>query len=113
MSPQELSKYLNSMASYLEEAKVPSQRAIVAGIERAMKELQLSRQAGRVTKFVDKDVAQAMQGLDELVEKLSKAAKSVNPQNEAKAALEHAVSNLQKLKAGLSEEVSELSRIDI
>jgi hypothetical protein len=109
MSPQDLSKYLQSMAAYIEESKTPSQRAIVAGLERAMRELQ----AGRVTKFVDKDYAQAMHGLDALIERLTKAAKSLNPQNEAKAKLEHSVGDLQKLKAGLSEEFNELSSIDI
>ena len=70
-------------------------------------------QAGRVTKFVDKDYAQGMHGLDQLIERLTKAAKTLNPQNEAKAAIEHSVSNLQKLKAGLSEEFNELANIDI
>jgi hypothetical protein len=109
MSPQDLSKYLQSMAAYIEESKTPSQRAIVAGLERAMRELE----AGKVTKFVDKDYAQGMHGLDSLIERLTKAAKSLNPQNEAKAAIEHSVSNLQKLKAGLSEEFQELAKVDI
>ncbi len=109
MGPQELSTYLNSVASYIEETQKPSRRAIVAGLQRAVRELQ----AGRVTKFVDKDVAAVSHGLDSLVEKLTKAAKQLNPQSEAKGALEHSVANLQKLKAGLSEQIKELSLIDI
>jgi soluble cytochrome b562 len=109
MGPQQLTKYLQSVAAYIEETPSPSRRAIVAGLQRAMREMQ----AGRVTKFVDSDVAQATHGLDALVEKLTKAAKSLNPQSEAKAALEHSVANLQKLKAGLSEQIKELASIDI
>src|SRR5512135_1790572 len=109
MGPTELSTYLQSVAAYIEGAPSPSRRAIVAGLQRAMRQVQ----AGRVTKFVDKDYAQAMHGLDSLIERLSKAAKSLNPQNEAKAKLEHSVSDLQKLKAGLSEEFQELATVDI
>jgi ABC-type phosphate transport system auxiliary subunit len=109
MDPQELSTYLKSMASYIEEAKTPSRRAIVAGIQRAVQELQ----AGRVTKFVDKDYAQAMHGLEALIERLTKAANTLNPQNEAKSQLEHTVGDLQKLKAGLSEQFQSLAQVEI
>jgi DNA repair ATPase RecN len=114
MSPQDLSKYLQSMAAYLEETKSPSQRAVLAGLDRAIKELgQAPRQAGRVTKFVDKDFAQATHGLENLIERLSKAAQTLNPQNEAKSELEHRVGELQKLKAALSKEFQELANVDI
>jgi len=109
MSPAELSTYLKSMASYIEEAPTPSLRAITAGLHRALQELQ----AGKVTKFVDKDYAQATHGLDSLIERLTKAAKMLNPQNESKATLEHSVGELQKLKAMLSEEFQALSSVDI
>ena len=109
MGPQELSTYLQSVASYIEESPKPSRRAILAGLQRAMRQLQ----AGKVTKFVDKDYAAAMHGLESLIDRLTKAAKTLNPQNEAKAKLEHSVSELQSLKAGLSEEFRELATVDI
>jgi hypothetical protein len=109
MGPQQLTKYLQSVAAYIEETPSPSRRAIVAGLKRAMHELQ----AGKVTKFVDKDYATAMHGLEALIDRLTKAAKTLNPQNEAKAKLERSVSELQSLKAGLSEEFRELAAVDI
>lgn len=110
MSPQELSSLLRSMAAYLEETPNPSQRAVIAGLNRAIGGLQV---AGKVTKFVDRDYADAMHGLDRLIEKLTKASKTLNPQHEAKSELEHRVSELQALKAGLSEQFKEMALIDI
>ncbi len=109
MTPQDLSTYLRSVASYIEEANPPSRRAIQAGLRRAIEELV----AGKITKFVDRDYAAATHGLDSLIERLTKAARTLNPQNEAKAKLEHSVGELQKLKAQLSEEFQELASVDI
>jgi ABC-type phosphate transport system auxiliary subunit len=109
MEPQELSTYLRSMAAYINETDKPSQRAIASGIRRAVQELQ----AGRVTKFVDRDYATATHGLEALIERLGKAARTLNPQNESKAQLEHSVGELQKIKALLSEKFQELANVEI
>jgi len=109
MNPQELSTYLKSVASYLEEAKTPSRKAIVAGLVRASKSLN----AGQITKLVDADYSDTMHGLESLIDRLGKAAKTLNPQNESKATLEHSVSELQSLKASLSEFFQNLSNIDL
>jgi hypothetical protein len=110
MTPDELVVYLKSVASYIETTPKPSQRAVVAGLHRAFKEI---HQAGKITKLVDRDLSTAMHGLEALIERLTKAARSINPQSESKAPLEHAVSNLQALKAGLSEEFQSLSMLEI
>ena len=109
MEPQELSTYIRSMAAYISETDNPSRQAIAAGIRRAIQELQ----AGRVTKFVDKDYSQATHGLESLIERLTKAARTLNPQNESKAQLEHSVGELQKIKALLSERFQELANVEI
>ena len=109
MTPQELSIYLKSVASYIEEAKTPSRKAILSGLNRASRSLE----AGKVTKFVDRDYSTAMHGLEALIERLGKAAKTLNPQNEAKATLEHTVAELQGLKAGLSEAFQGLAQVDL
>ena len=115
MTPQELSIYLKSVASYIEEAKTPSRKAILSGLNRASRSLEAGKvtKAGRVTKFVDKDFSTAMHGLEALIERLGKAAKTLNPQNESKATLEHSVAELQGLKAGLSEAFQSLAQVDI
>ena len=114
MNPQELSTYLKSVASYLEEAKTPSRKAIVAGLVRVSKSLNARQiKAGQITKLVDADYSDTMHGLESLIDRLGKAAKTLNPQNESKATLEHSVSELQSLKASLSEFFQNLSNIDL
>jgi hypothetical protein len=113
MSPKELSTYLLSIASYIEKTESPSRKDILAGLVKATKALEAGRVAGKVTKFVDRDYSAAMHGLEALIERLGKAAKTLNPQNESKATLEHSVAELQQLKAGLSEAFQSLSAVDI
>ena len=72
-----------------------------------------SRVAGKVTKLVDRDYAAAMHGLDGLIDRLSKAAKTLNPQDESRASLERAVEDFDALRSDLVREFRGLARVDI
>jgi len=104
------------VATYIEghPTKKPSLKKVVSGLELALKGLNLeNRTAGKVNKFVKNEFSMAMKGLDSLIDRLQKASKTLNPQDDAKQSLEHSISGIQGAKASLIDQFGLLSQIDI
>lgn len=110
MRPEELSAKLVTVAEFLEGSDRPSRAMVAAAIRTVLAEV---RTAARVTKFVDKDFEAAVGALDAVTERLAKAAKTLNPQDEARAALEQSVEGFQGLKTALIAQFKDLSSVDI
>jgi len=110
MSPAELSAKILAVAEYLEKDSAPS-RAITASAVRTV--LTEVRMAGKLTKFLDKDFEAAIHALDTLTERLSKAAKTLNPQDDARAIIENSVEGFQSLKTSLIAQFKDLSQTSI
>jgi ABC-type phosphate transport system auxiliary subunit len=121
MKPQDLSKYLKSIASYAETNRAPSRRAIVAGLQKALASLNVAGEVnigqqevtGTVTKLVDQDLAEITSGFESLIERLQKAVKTLNPQSQSKAEIEKAISSLQSVKAEFTSTLNEINQIEV
>ena len=128
MKPQDLSNYLRSIALYAETNRAPSRRAIVAGLQKALYGLttagekstgqqqalgQQQNTAGPVSQLVDENVVSITKGFATLIDRLTKAADTLNPQSESKASIEKAVSSLQSVKAEFTSTLNEISQIEV
>jgi len=113
MSPQDLCYHLRAVAAYIDNSPEPAVHKVVEGLQTALKMMPGNKTAGTVDRFVDKDYAAAMHGLDTLIERLSKASKTLNPQDEAKLQLDRSIADFQSMKATLAEQFSNLGDIDI
>jgi len=110
MRPEELSAKLVTVAEYLEGADRPSRSMVAAAVRTVLVQI---RTSGKVTKFVDQDFKAAVHGLDALIARLSKAAKTLNPQDEARGAIEQSVSEFQSLRSALVDGFDGLSGVEI
>lgn len=111
MNPTEISAHLRAVADYVDRSPEPSREKVAAHLGRLVDGL--DRVAGKVTKFVNKDVNAAAAGLDALIAQLTKAAQTMNPQDEGRAELESAVKRFQGLKDGLMQTVKGLEKVDV
>jgi hypothetical protein len=110
MRPEELSAKLVTVAEFLEGSARPSRAMTAAAVRTVLADV---RQAARVTKFVDKDFEAAVRALEAVTERLAKAAKTLNPQDEARASLEQSVEGFRDLRSALLSQFKDLSSVDI
>lgn len=107
VSPDEFSRELKKLTSSQPHLR-PSRQELTHRLEEIV-----SRNAAQVSKFTGKEFATAINGLEMLLDKLSKAAKTLNPQDEARAQIEQEISMIMSLKGDLIRSHKELGRVDI
>lgn len=108
MEPIDISKSLISIANYIENDRHPSIVTVRDEISHVLVSL-----AGQFTKFVHKDYEVASNGLGILIDKLSKAAKTMNPQDESREAIESVVDHFQDLRKSLKSGFDSLKSVEI
>jgi uncharacterized phage infection (PIP) family protein YhgE len=109
VSPKEFSETLKRLANSILENR-PSSEELSQRLEVISSE---SRKAARVDKFTHKEFQKAIEGLQQLIERLTKTAESLNPQDDARLQIEQEVTTLMNLKGDVSRSLKELSRVDI
>ena len=115
MGPREVAEHLRAIANYIEREQDPRKDLVrngISGVLTSMEDYQ-KRQAGQVTKFVGPDYAAADKGLGVLIERLSKAAETLNPQDDARGALEAAVDQFKGLRDSLKSGFDSLKSVEI
>lgn len=96
----------------IERSDAPRLSAVRAELSSIVATLE-GRQAGKLQKFMDKDFEAALSGLDNLIQKLSKTSRTLNPQDEAKGEIESSLTDLHKLRSSLSRTVSDLESVNV
>lgn len=112
MEPTVLSEHLKKLASLIDRSEAPSGKSVRAEISGLVSLLE-GRQAAKLEKFMDKDFEMAIDGLDNLIKKLSKTSQTLNPQDEGKAEIEASLTELHKLRAGVKKNLSEVGAVNI
>lgn len=112
MEPSVLSDRLKKLAGLIDRSEAPNAKAVhaeIAGIVAALE----GRQAAKLQKFMDKDFELAVDGLDNLIKKLSKTSQTLNPQDEGKAEIETSLTELHKLRSGVMKNIDSLGDVNI
>ncbi len=112
MEPSALSEHLRKLAGLIDRSEAPSMLSVRAEIASVVSTLE-GRQAAKLEKFMDKDFEMAIDGLDNLIKKLSKTSQTLNPQDEGKAEIEASLTQLHQLRSGIQKSIAEVGAVNI
>lgn len=110
MTPQQVSIALRQIADSIEVSGKPSRAAVASSIQKVLESVHT---AGKLTKFVERENHAAVHGIQQLMERLSKVAKTLNPQDPAKADVDSAIERLKSVEVSVGQILSALEDIDI
>lgn len=112
MEPSVLSAHLKQLAGLIDRSEKPSAATIRAEVASLVSRLE-GRQAAKLEKFMDKDFEFALDGIDNLIKKLSKTSQTLNPQDEGKSEIETSLTQLHQLRSGLQKSIAEVGVVNI
>lgn len=72
-----------------------------------------AREAAQVSRLVSREYRSAAAGLEALIERLTKTARTLNPQDKSRAAIEASVESLQALLAAVGAELKSLEHVSV
>ena len=112
MEPSELSEHLRKLAGLIDRSESPSAKSVAAELKHIVAGLEW-RQAAKLEKFMDKDFEGAVEGLDNLIKKLTKTSRTLNPQDEGKAEIEESLTALHQLRSSVKKTVEGLESVNV
>lgn len=112
MEPSVLSEHLKKLAGLIDRSEAPSAKAVRAELEHVVASLE-GRQAAKLNKFMDKDFEGAVEGLDNLIKKLTKTSQTLNPQDDGKAEIEESLTVLHQLRSSVKSTVEGLGSVNV
>lgn len=118
MEPSVLSEHLKQLADLIDRSEAPNSKVVRAEIASMISSLDggvdgEARQAAKLEKFLDKDFEAAVEGLDNLIKKLSKTSQTLNPQDEGKAEIEATLTDLHQLRSGVKKTIESIESVNI
>lgn len=73
----------------------------------------LDKTSAQVSKFINREYVTAINGMDRLIEKLQKASRTLNPQDESREVIESSLEELREARGVLMNEYKGLGRVSI
>jgi hypothetical protein len=113
VNPLEASKSLRALADGVDRANRPSRAKVAAEIRKILDSVSPPRTAGKLTKFTEPDYKAALGGMSALIDRLGKAAKTLNPQDDARAEIEQKIQELNSLRGAVIQTFKGLESVEI
>ncbi len=118
MNPSQLALRLRKIAGMVDRSEAPSVAAVAAELASVAAELEDTPpgrevQAAKLKKFMGDDFAEALGGLDGLINSMDKVSRTLNPQDEAKATIEDGLTAIHKLRNALAKAIQELEPVNV
>ena len=112
MTPNEVSSHLHAIANYIEQEDSPEIGRVsnaIQGILAAM----APRQAGDLKRFLNRDIDAVKSSLDNLLSRVKKVVRTLNPQDESAAYLSQVVKEWTKIRHDLEFQLEDFENVSI
>ena len=110
MNPKELSRDLLAIAEYMDGIDRPSYAMTVASIRIIDAKLKV---AAKVSEVVKTEFDSTIQQVGSLIDRLTKIAKTLNPQDESRSELESSIAGFKSAKSDIMSIYGSLSGIEL
>jgi hypothetical protein len=115
MGPREAAEQIRAIANYIEREANPKKLVVSNGISNVLATLTGApvRTSGSLKRFMDKDIDGALSGITNLVEKLHKVVRTLNPQSPSKAYLEGVQKEWDALRDQVETQIEDFENVEI